>query len=128
MTRDELGSDGHIPKEGKEALSRLIKFKEMLVTLIEFNRNPLPNICSTAVYVTCWLFLIMGAIAAQPCNDSHHGHWWILEDLPFYECMVFAIIFSWLKMAEVCKSPFDGYKYYDIDLIQELDVNIWIAS
>ena len=29
--------------------------------------------------VTCWLFLIMGAIAAQPCNDSHHGHWWILE-------------------------------------------------
>lgn len=84
----------------------------MLVTLIEFNRNPLPNICSTAVYgesqiketfrlkifclnsilfdltttslnenylVTCWLFLIMGAIAAQPCNDSHHGHWWILE-------------------------------------------------
>jgi len=42
--------------------------------------------------------------------------------------MVFAIIFSWLKMAEVCKSPFDGYKYYDIDLIKELDVNIWIAS
>ena len=31
-------------------------------------------------------------------------------------------------MAAVCKSPFDGDKYYDIDLIKELDMNIWIAS
>ncbi len=38
------------------------------------------------------------------------------------------ILFAWLKMAEICKSPFDGDLYFDIDLVNELDMNIWAAS
>ena len=80
MLCEEMSTDGHIPKEGKEALSRLIKYKEMLNGLIVYSHNPLPNICSQAVYVTCWFFLIMGAFALQPCNDSHRSTlWWLME-------------------------------------------------
>ena len=31
-------------------------------------------------------------------------------------------------MAEICQSPFDGDKYYDIDVIGELDKQIFDAS
>ena len=37
-------------------------------------------------------------------------------------------MFAWLKMSEICTSPFDGDKHYDIDLVEELDIEIWKAS
>ena len=37
-------------------------------------------------------------------------------------------MFAWFKMSEICTSPFLGDKYYDIDLVKELDMDIWKAS
>ena len=38
-------------------------------------------------------------------------------------------MFAWLKMSEICTSPFHGGdRYYDIDLVKELDMDIWKAS
>ena len=37
-------------------------------------------------------------------------------------------MFAWLKMSEICTSPFDGDEHYDIDLVEELDIEIWKAS
>ena len=37
-------------------------------------------------------------------------------------------MFAWLKMSEICENPFHGDKHYDIDLVQELDIEIWKAS
>ena len=48
--------------------------------------------------------------------------------MPLYQCLVFIILFAWLKMAEICKSPFDGDMNFDFDLADELDKNIWAAS
>ena len=39
-----------------------------------------------------------------------------------------ALMFAWLKMSEICESPFDGDPVYDIDLVQQLDIEIWKAS
>ena len=38
------------------------------------------------------------------------------------------IIFAWLKMGQLCESPFDGDENFDIDLKEELELNIWMAS
>ena len=37
-------------------------------------------------------------------------------------------MFGWLKMSEICASPFDGDDHYDIDVDQELELEIWRAS
>jgi hypothetical protein len=52
----------------------------------------------------------------------------ILKDVPIYPTLLFGLIFAWLKMGEICKSPFDGDVIYDIDLVDELDMLIWSAS
>ena len=38
------------------------------------------------------------------------------------------MLFAWLKMAEICSSPFDGDAFYDINLVDELEVIIWGSS
>ena len=38
------------------------------------------------------------------------------------------MLFAWLKMAEICSSPFDGDAFYDINLVEEFDVIIWGTS
>ena len=47
---------------------------------------------------------------------------------PLNTCLLTALMFAWLKMSEICESPFDGDKHYDIDLVEELDIEIWKAS
>ena len=34
--------------------------------------------------------------------------------MPFYQALVLVILFAWLRMAEVCRSPFDGDSVYDV--------------
>jgi hypothetical protein len=81
LVREESsGSKGHIPRESKEVLGRLIKFKDACAEVAEYTHNPLPAICSQAVYFVCWTFLILGACAHQPCNGGDtRSSWWILE-------------------------------------------------
>ena len=38
------------------------------------------------------------------------------------------ILFSWLRMGEVCRSPFDGDSVYDLKVLQEIDIQIYTAS
>ena len=37
-------------------------------------------------------------------------------------------MFGWLKMSEICTSPFDGDDHYDLDVAKELEMEIWRAS
>jgi hypothetical protein len=79
LIRDESGSDCHVPKESKELIGKLIKFKHICEEVAEYTHNPLPAICAQAVYLVCWGFLILGAFAYQPCNGNITSSWWILE-------------------------------------------------
>ena len=38
------------------------------------------------------------------------------------------LMFGWLKMSELCSSPFDGDDHYDVDVETELHMEIWRAS
>ena len=42
--------------------------------------------------------------------------------------MVLIILFSWLRMGEICRSPFDGDSIYDIKVLKEIDHQIYTSS
>ena len=44
------------------------------------------------------------------------------------ECMIYMITHAWLRMAEIVRSPFDGDKYYDIDIVRRIDSELFEAS
>ena len=48
--------------------------------------------------------------------------------MPFYQALVLVILFAWLRMAEVCRSPFDGDSVYDVHVEEEIDVQLFNAS
>ena len=52
----------------------------------------------------------------------------LFQRLPIYNSVLVALMFAWLKMSEICTNPFDGDEHNDIDLVEELDIEIWKAS
>jgi hypothetical protein len=48
--------------------------------------------------------------------------------MPIISICKLILIFSWLKMADVCISPFKDSGDNDINLEHELDANIWCAT
>ena len=38
------------------------------------------------------------------------------------------VLYAWLKMADMVKSPFAGDKYYDIDIIGRIEAELFEAS
>ena len=50
------------------------------------------------------------------------------QRFPINYCVLVALMFGWLKMSEICTSPFDGDDHYDIDVDKELEMEIWRAS
>ena len=48
--------------------------------------------------------------------------------VPFTDCVLISLLFGWLKMSELCTSPFDGDDHYDVDVDTELHMEIWRAS
>ena len=69
----EQNADGHLPYEGHEVILTLVKFKENLTHLAEYSHNPLPGICTQAVYLVFWSFLFFGAINLQTVNFENYG-------------------------------------------------------
>ena len=58
----------HCSKEGREIVKGVTTFKIQLESITQYAHNPLPPICTHAVYGTCFYFLVHGAFAVQPCN------------------------------------------------------------
>ena len=79
LIQNESGSDGHCPKESKEVINRLVKFKAYLSEIVEYFHNPIPAIMSQAVHIVCWGFLILGAIAYQPAHSHLSGVWAVFD-------------------------------------------------
>ena len=63
------------------------------------------------------------------CKHKQIAELLLFQRLPINTSVLVALMFAWLKMSEICTNPFDGGdKYYDIDLVEELDIEIWKAS
>ena len=52
----------------------------------------------------------------------------MFQDIQFDELMVYMVLYAWLKLADIVRSPFEGDKYYDIDIIGRIDSELFEAS
>ena len=51
------------------------------------------------------------------------------QDFPFVPIVMITILFSLLRMAEICESPFDyDHNYWDVDVKKEIDIQLFIGS
>ena len=66
--KKEQISGGHLPKEGKEVASALIKFNQNLELVAEYKYNPLPALASQAVHFVFWGSMFFAAFCIEPTN------------------------------------------------------------
>ena len=66
--KKEQISGGHLPKEGKEVASALIKFNQNLELVAEYKHNPLPALASQAVHFVFWGSMFFAAFCIEPTN------------------------------------------------------------
>ena len=71
--KKEQLSGGHLPKEGKEVASALIKFNANLDLVAQYKHNPLPALASQAVHFVYWGSLFFAAFCIEPTNFDASG-------------------------------------------------------
>ena len=50
------------------------------------------------------------------------------QDFPYIPTVVVMVLFSLLRMAEICENPFDYDNYYDVHIKEEIDIQLFIGS
>lgn len=129
IIQKEQLKDGHLPKEGKEIASRLVRFKMDLEFVADYSQRPLPAIAKQAVNFVFWATLIVGTLDNKKDNLDSGWQYFIL-DMFFHidELIVYILLYAWIKMAEIVQNPFDGDKHYDIDVIRKIDNELFEAT
>ena len=115
-------------KDVKEVIAAICKFDKSLHTLMDFNENPLPDLCAQVCHLACWMYAILGAVAFQTCSGEHEWFWIPLLDFPYFPILTIMMMFAWLRMGAICTSPFDGDGHFDLNMHQKLDAEIFKAS
>ena len=94
---------------------------------------PTPNMADAqAVYLAAWFWLIMGVFSNQGTTFSTGGAASLITTLvvnfPGHSLVKYILVFGWLQVADIIKNPFGYDQYYDTQLSDVLDVEIWKAS
>ena len=50
------------------------------------------------------------------------------QDFPYIPIVVLMVLFSLLRMAEICESPFDYDNVYDVHVKEEINIQLFIGS
>ena len=50
------------------------------------------------------------------------------QDFPYIPIVMLIILFSLLRMAEICESPFDYDNVYDVHVKEEINIQLFIGS
>ena len=138
-----------------EVVNALKEFQHNLYCLLEYHMNPFPNICSHAVYVAAWVYLLLATYASQMVDkmERYDARAWItsffavsfqdskgirtifktcilssFQNIPWIPSAIIAVLFSMLQMAEICKSPFHQNSEYDVQVKEEIDIQSYLAS
>jgi len=122
-------SQGCKVKEQKEMISTLNKFHTKLHDLYLFQTNPLPLIYGQAINVAIVSWVGLGIFGSQYLG-THHGSLFFLifRTIPLFQLVKIIIIYTWLRVANIVRNPFGMDNFYDINLVDTLDHNIWKAS
>eukprot|EP00093_Oithona_nana_P000390 00390.XXX_1520_1077_1 [CDS] Oithona nana genome sequencing. len=115
-------------KDVKDVVATIGKFQESLHKLTKFHENPLPTLCVQVVHLACWMYVFLGSFALQTCSGTHESYWIPILDFPVFSLLNIIVLFAWLRMGEICTSPFDGDSFYDLNMKKAMDVQIFNAS
>ena len=61
-------------------------------------------------------------------SDETNNTFSCFQDIPIIPTAVVVVMFALLRMAEICKSPFHHSVYYDLNIREEIDVQVFIGS
>jgi len=89
IIQKEQLKDGHLPKEGKEIASRLVRFKMDLEFVADYSQRPLPAIAKQAVNFVFWATLIVGTLDNKKITLNLDG------TILYWIC--FSILMNWLS-------------------------------
>jgi len=137
MVQEEMGKgkSGHLEKEAKEIAKNILHFKRDLEVVAEYSQRPLPLIAEHALSLLFWTTMIFGTLDnTHKFLDMTQNHYSLVFGilLDFFihidELIVFILLYAWLKMAIIAKNPFNNDKHYDIDVIREINKEIFEAT
>jgi len=121
-----------IPKDHKDMLACLLKFKAALDLQKAKSDNSLPNFYKHVLKWALFAFSFFAVFFSQ--HTLHHTEW----NLGFYQTLVYNFpgsslitliaLHAWLSMTAVLDNPYSGNLLHDINLEEELELRIWGSS
>jgi len=131
MINDAFNNTGLIPKDHKDVVNSVCKFRFELHSVAEYRLKPLPSIYKQAVWAAVCGWMLMGVVANQ--NTVHHREEGVTLSMiiyfsfPFHGLLMYMLVIAWLKIADILSNPFGNDKH-DVNLASILELNIWKAS
>ena len=74
----KIQTNHDIMNHSYEVIDALTKHEHNLQSILEYHMNPFPNICSQAVHLAVWLYLLMSTYASQFCDGGKHHLLWLI--------------------------------------------------
>jgi len=120
-----------IPKDHKDVISSVQKFKKELENQKTCGDHRLPSFYKTVIHRAIYGWVIFSVICCQ--QTSHHEGKasmavMLVANFPATAILVQTILLGWLYMADILENPYGTHPKYDIDLDEELELNIWRCS
>ena len=119
--KKEQISGGHLPKEGKEVASALIKFNQNLELVAEYKYNPLPALASQAVHFVFWGSMFFAAFCIEPTNFDVIGWRGFLLVSNTHKCFTY-VTQTRANLTTYSRKPenYNGTNIFEIDIMKIL--------
>ena len=121
-----------IPKDHKDVISSLLRFKKALEDQKIQAENQLPEFYKRLIWwaLMGWIVLSMFMLQQPNHHKSNHSslRLTLIANFPLTGVMVQSVLLGWLYMADILDNPFGFNLEYDINLAEILELNIWRCS
>lgn len=133
LVNNAFNNTGLVPKDHKDLISPICKFRNDLHLLAEYHAKPLPAVYKQAVWLAVWGWMAIGTWANQETEHKDYqdlGQFLtlLILNFPGHGILIYILVFGWLRVAEILNNPFGRNELYDINLATVLDLNIWKSS
>ena len=121
-----------IPKDHKDIITSLLRFKKSLEDQKVQAENQLPHFYKRLIWWALMLWIVMSMFMLQQPNHYKSNNsslrLTLVANFPLTSVMVQLVLLSWLYMADILDNPFGLNIEHDIDLSSILEINIWRCS
>ena len=121
-----------IPKDHKDVISSLLRFKKALEDQKIQAENQLPEFYKRLIWWALMGWIVLSMFMLQQPNHYKSNHsslrLTLIANFPLTGVMVQSVLLGWLYMADILDNPFGFNLEYDINLAEILELNIWRCS